>query len=272
MFNENKNEIKISLKIIPTSPLLIKASDEFQEKGNLIKWNRTVAGEKPYIPGSTLKGMLKEIYYKIWYDYFKLEVEKFEKMPEKYRKDDLVYDYEDYMQDVYNEEGEDVFLENSLKISKLFGAKGLKSRIQIEDAFLDECEHIEKKSITPIDRFTGGAVVPLEFEYTMKPFKTLVTVKNIDSDELKAFLFAIRDSKEGDIRIGSSKTRGFGEIELDILKVEYKEFKDRKDLNVSEFELDKEKSLKLGNEYLYKVYKLNKTPKDNFEILKRVVG
>ncbi|MGL5983451.1 MAG: RAMP superfamily CRISPR-associated protein, partial [Cetobacterium sp.] len=228
MFNVNKNEIKISLRIIPKSPLLIKASDDVQEKGNLIQWNTTVGSKSAFIPGSTLKGMLKEVFYTIWYDYFNLEEDKFKEIPEgKHKNDDKVYDYEDYMEEVLKEKGEDIFLEKSLKISKLFGAKNLKSRIHIEDALFEGSGKVEKerpKSITPIDRFTGGAVVPLQFEYTTDAFITEITIKNVEKDELKALLFAIRDSTDGDIRIGSSKTRGFGEIELAVKKLEYKEF------------------------------------------------
>ncbi|MGL5203011.1 RAMP superfamily CRISPR-associated protein [Cetobacterium sp.] len=284
MFNVNKNEIKISLKITPKSPLLIKASDDVQEKGNLIQWNTTAGSKDAFIPGSTLKGMLKDIFYSIWYDHFNLEEDKFKEIPEgKYKNDDKVYDYEDYMEDILKEKGEDVFLEKSLKISKLFGAKNLKSRLHIDDAYLKKHGKEEKgpkvekkkhKSITPIDRFTGGAVVPLQFEYTTDAFVTELTIKNVEKDELKALLFVIRDSIDGDVRIGSSKTRGFGEIELSIESMEYKEFKNSSlTLDSSNFNLDTEKSLKLGEDYLYKVYELKENePLKNFEILKKVVG
>ncbi|MGL5428609.1 MAG: RAMP superfamily CRISPR-associated protein, partial [Cetobacterium sp.] len=232
--------------------------------------------KEAFIPGSTLKGMLKDIYYTIWYDYYNLEEEKFLEIEGmNYNNDDKVYDYEDYMQEILNEFGEDEFLENSLKISKLFGAKGLKSRIYISDAYFEGEGKIEKekpKSITPIDRFTGGAVVPLQFEYTMDNFKTELVIKNFDIDELKALLFAIRDSHEGELRIGSSKTRGFGEIKLEITEVEYKEFKNKELIDTSEFKLDEHKSFKIGDSYLYKVFKLNKDVETNFEILKNIVG
>lgn len=277
MFNVNKNEIKISLKITPKSPLLIKASDDVQEKGNLIQWNTTAGSKEPFIPGSTLKGMLKEVFYTIWYDHFNLEEDKFKEIPEgKYINNDKVYDYEDYMEEVLKEKGEDIFLEKSLKISKLFGAKNLKSRLHIDDAYFEGSGKVEKekpKSVTPIDRFTGGAVVPLQFEYTCDPFITEVAIKNVEKNELKALLFAIRDSIDGDIRIGSSKTRGFGEIELSIKNIQYKEFKNSSlTLDSSNFSLDEKKSLKLGEDYLYKVYKLEKNAMENFEILKKVVG
>ncbi|SJZ81439.1 CRISPR/Cas system CSM-associated protein Csm3, group 7 of RAMP superfamily [Cetobacterium ceti] len=277
MFNVNENEIKISLEIIPKSPLLIKANDDVQEKGNIIQWNRTVSGKEPFIPGSTLKGMLKDIFYTIWYDYFNLEEDKFkEVLEENYKNDHKVYDYEDYMVEVLKERGEDIFLEKSLKISKLFGAKNLKSRLHIGDASFKDDGKVEKerlKSITPIDRFTGGAVVPLQFEYTCDPFITEIIIKNIEKDELKTLLFAIRDSIDGEVRIGSSKTRGFGEIELAIKNFQYKEFKNSSlTLDSSNFSLDEKKSLKLGDSYLYKVYKLEKSSMENFEILKKVVG
>lgn len=267
MFNTLTNEIEITLKIVPKSPLLIKSAKD--NNGNLIEWNKTLKTEEPFIPGSTLKGRFRELFYSIWYDHFNLEEDKFLDIPQgKYSNDDKVYDYEDYMEEILKDQGEDIFLERSLKISKLFGAKGLKSRFFISDAYFEKSfneSFIVEKPITPIDRFTGGAVVPLLFQYTKEPFLCTLNVKNIEKDELKNILFAIRDSKDGDIRIGSSKTRGFGEVELEIKEVKFREYK-KSDFNLDGFIINDKNSLKLGDKYLYTTYSLK------YDDLKKIVG
>ena len=269
MFNSYKNNVKLTLIIEPKSPLLIKGSSD----GNLVKWNITAGTEEPFIPGSTLKGMLRELYNKIWYDHLKLESDKFNEIENlSPTNDDKVYDCEDYMEKILNEKGEDIFLEKSLKISKLFGAKGLKSRLHFSDAYFEKKDgKVEKKAITPIDSFTGGVIVPLTFEYTMDNFVTELSIKNADIDELKTLLFAIRDSRDRDVQIGSSKTRGFGEIEIKIKSIEYTQYGDSSN-DMSEFTLNEKKSLKLGDKYLFKVYETSKNDEENFNILKKMVG
>lgn len=273
----NKNEIEIEIKIVPKEPLLIKKGDEApEEQSNNIKWNRDSNGI--YIPGSTLKGMFRDRFYKIWYEYKKYDEDKLQenRFNEDKMDDDKIYNYEKNLFERFNkgEIDEEQFIKSSLRLSKLFGSIGLKSRLFIEDATLiDKTEEkLNIKSITPIDRFTGGAIVPLKYEYTKGCFKTSLRIKNIEKDELKTFLYIVRDSYEGDIKIGSSQTRGFGEIELEIKNISFREYNGYNSFNLSKFELDKDNSLKIGEKYLYKVYKLDKGKDENFNILKEIVG
>lgn len=245
------NKIVIRLKIIPLSPLNIKFSPEEKEKDNekdgvisaiiTTEKGNYSSGEKGspkderkgeiYIPGSTLKGLFRDRFLTI------------------------------------SEENE--------YINRLFGFvdkdKSRKSRLFIQDAFLaDEdtrkkfyegkFEDIIKKvtssrSITPIDHFSSKAKVPLQYEYTMEEFISELTINNASQDDLKAVYFLIRDSINNEIRIGNSKTRGFGLIKFEIEDLKYEQFKSERDeLKVFEeyFSIDEKKSKKIGEKYLSK--------------------
>ena len=274
------NELNIKFKIIPLSPLLIKLGEgKNKEKSNsVICWtydktysnkninikydkDKKVIDEREgsiYIPGSTLKGMFRNHFYKIANCIGeKVEDEFGEKLEKKLSKDEMKFE------EVY---------QKSENISKLFGSKVLKSRFFAQDAVIGNkkftFDDLKKRSITPIDRFTGGAIVPLDFEYTEEEFIFDLKIRNIELEELKNIYFTIRDSINGEIRIGNSKTRGFGQIELEIEDFSIEIYKNKsKKLNFIEkfSEINERKSKKIGSSYLSKTYQLKKDSKEDFK-------
>lgn len=268
------NEVNIKLKIKPKSPLLIKVGDGKEStkdentvcfmttKGGKAKYEK---GEKKedsregylYIPGSTLKGMFRERFNQI-YDYKGLDKEKLTKYTAEEYRDKLLKDKKLKSEDVYKE---------NLEIDKLFGSTTLKGRFFAQDSIINEkTKDLEKllktRAITPIDRFTGGAVVPLNFEYTTEHFVGELIIKNINLEELKALFFVIRDSINGEIRVGNSKSRGFGQVELEIENFQLKLYRNNLDefgVLQKHFEIDEDNSMKLGHNYLYKTLKLKET-------------
>ena len=257
--NELINEIIIDMKILPKSPLLIKSSED--DGKNEIHW--LTRNKIPYIPGSSLKGLFREKYTSIYYDHLKKESNK---LAEVAMYEDLFDKHQEMMEEKVDKEGEngikreDVYKE-SLEVERLFGSKVLRGRFWSQDA-LCETEIIYERNITPIDRFTSGAVVPLIFQYTESPFNFEMRIKNINNEEFKTLLFVIRDSQNGEIRIGNSKTRGFGEIEFEINDLTFKEYKKTLDIN-NFIDLDESESIKLGDKYLVKCSKL----KDEFKVI-----
>ena len=121
-------------------------------------------------------------------------------------------------------------------------------------------EFVNSRSITPIDHFSSKAVAPLKFEYTTEDFRTEIFLNNMsDFKELQGIYFIIRDSINGEIRIGNSKTRGFGQIEFEVSDLRYSVFHGKEE-NFKKFEqffeIDEEKSTKIADKYLEKVMKL----------------
>ncbi len=272
-----KNEVNIRLRINPKSPLLIKLGDHKDAKGsdNAVCFMTTGGVEYDeekkilpdtrkgylYIPGSTLKGMFRERFHQIYYDYKGLDSKKLtEKSFDEYREE-LLKDKELKSEAVY---------EKNLEIDKLFGSTTLKGRFFAQDSIIngkktDLNSILKTRAITPIDRFTGGAVVPLNFEYTTEAFEGDLIIKNIAKEELQALYFVIRDSINGEIRLGNSKSRGFGQVELEVKELNLKLYRN----NLDEFENlhkyfkeDKENSMILGENYLYKNLKLEDTKVD----------
>ena len=268
------NRLNLELKIKPLSPLCIKLSKE--KKGDGAKTDSYSAilvseeGERItdetgllksdtrrgeiYIPGSTLKGLFRDRFI--------------------------------IMYGKTNEKGEKI---ETKDIKNLFGytegnsedEKARKSRIFLQDAFFFENEKrknfynkdkitdsnkngaieefVSSRSITPIDHFSSKAVAPLKFEYTTEDFRTEILLNNMELKELQGIYFIIRDSINGEIRIGNSKTRGFGQIKFSVNDLRYSIFHGKEE-NFKKFEqffeIDEEKSTKIADKYLEKVMKL----------------
>ena len=259
-----KNELNIKFRILAKSPLLIKESlGKNADSDNEIAWLIKEAGREegnPYIPGSTLKGLFREKFTSIYYDYLKFDQDKFTE--EIAGIEGNIFDnYMKEMEKLVNS-GEiktEAVYEKSLESEKLFGSKVLKGRFWTSDALMEgeyKQENKKTRSITPIDRFTGGAVVPLLFEYVDNDFIFDMKIKNITKDELKYLMFIIRDSQNGEIRVGSSKTRGFGEIEFVVENLTFKDYKEQNvNFAMEKFaEVDENNSVKIGENYLLKAY------------------
>ena len=278
-FLKLENKLVLYLEIEPLSPLIIKLGDSYEEnskneksesvisfvtsdspRGNLVKYDKNEKGKDErkgeiFIPGSSLKGLFREKFNKI-YDVIKASEANFK------------------------EENK-----NHVEVDKLFGwiegEKAQKGRIFIEDAYLEKeelrknfylksidealSEVIMKRDITPIDQFTGKAVVPLNYECTMEKFKTELIINNISLEEIKNIFFILRDSHLGEIRLGNSKTRGFGQVRLNIQSMIIENYRDKTKFvtNLKNyFDIDSLNSIKLGNEFLRKNLILKKEFKE----------
>ena len=111
------------------------------------------------------------------------------------------------------------------------------------------------RAITPVDHFSSKAKVPLQYEYTMENFVTELTINNASIKDLQALYFLVRDSINKEIRIGNSKTRGFGLVKFEIEELKYEQFKSQEDeLKVFEeyFNINEKESKKLGDKYINK--------------------
>ena len=267
-FLKLENKLVLELEIEPISPLIIKLGDGSEEensnkeksesvisfvtsdspRGNLVKYDKNNKSKdcrkgEIFIPGSALRGLFREKFNKI-YDMTKDDESNFK---EKNK--------------------------NHIEVDNLFGwiegEKTQKGRIFIEDAYLEKeelrknfylksieealNEVIIKRDITPIDQFTGKAVVPLNYECTMEKFETELIINNISLEEIKNIYFILRDSHLGEIRLGNSKTRGFGQVKFNIKSMVIENYRNKTKFVVNlknYFDIDFLNSIKLGNEFL----------------------
>ena len=259
------NKLILKLKIKPLSPLLIKLGNKEKDSegkdGTYIGFLTTESGT-----GTKL-------------DYNGSS----EKVTEDGRKGEI-YIPGSSLRGAFRDRTLDIFENAEEEVKKLYGKsddESQKTRIFIGDAFLYNVETrkrfysdedkiseslkdiLKSRSITPIDHFSGKATVPLKFEYTTENFLSEITVNNISLKELKIIYFILRDSINGELRIGNSKTRGFGQIELEIEEMIYYKYYGKKELikDMNKyFERVEKKSIKIGDKYLCEVLKL----KENF--------
>ena len=311
-FLKLENRLILKLKIKPISPLIIKMGDG-KEKDNsesvitfmtsespqiskngkgITDYNKETKkidedgreGE-PFILGSTLRGLFRERFCQIY---------------------GIEGNLEDYKIIIGSSNSDLESKENIKLIKKLFGYTdvndALKGRIFLEDAYLENEEYrkafykkdngleikrklFKTRSITPIDAFTGKAVVPLTVEYLEEYFLTTLIINNITKEELKNIYFVIRDSLLGEIRIGSSKTRGFGQIEFHIEDFIFEKYATNNDdeeykyiEELREFFVSNDTSIKIGNKYLrenlqFKDEKYKKVDVENpNEFIKKLFG
>lgn len=275
------NKLILKLKIKPLSPLCIKLSVEDNEgssknysallttKGGTINPNEKIKSNNKnklsdkekvdiyirdgeiYIPGSTLKGLFRDRFLTM-----------------------------------YGESDKEQFIKNLFGYNDEEKKEAKKSRFFIQDAFFSEeskrkkfnsslstnevlKEIVKSRAITPIDHFSSKAIAPLEYEYTMEEFSTELIINNVTKKDLQGIFFIIRDSINGEIRIGNSKTRGFGQIELKVSDLRYDIYYDKEEIfketfGISKdeiekfFELDEKNSIKLGENYFCKAMHLKK--------------
>ena len=271
------NKLILKLKIKPLSPLCIKLSIKNEEggsnnysamlttKGGTINSNEKIKSNNKnklndkekvdiyirdgeiYIPGSTLKGLFRDRFLTMYGNEASFIKEFFG----------------------YNDENK---------------KEAKKSRFFIQDAFFSEeskrekfnsslstnevlKEIVKSRAITPIDHFSLKARVPLQYEYTTEEFLTELIINNVTKKDLQGIFFVIRDSMNGEIRIGNSKTRGFGQIELQVNDLRYDIYYGQEDISVKTFgikeeeieeffDLDKKNSIKIGENYFSKVMHL----------------
>lgn len=270
-FLKLENRLILELEIEPISPLILKLGDGGEDnkkeksesvisfmtsdspRGNLVKYEKNEKSKDErkgeiFILGSTLRGLFREKFNKI-YDLIKENESDFKEKNKNHKEVDNLFGW-------------------------IEGDKTQKGRIFIQDAYLEDQKLREnfytksidealegiilKKNITPIDQFTGKADVPLKYECTLKKFETELIVNNITLEEIKNIFFVIRDSILGEVRIGNSKTRGFGDIKFNIKNLVFENYKDKTKFitNLKKYFSESENSIKLGDKFLRENLKL----------------
>ena len=257
-FLKLENRLILKLRIKPLSPLCIKLSCDDDsdslnallttEGGKKIKSNKGKESNNKkatelykregeiYIPGSTLKGLFRDrftlMYGKLGEKQKRFETDYIKTLfgdtEDKNNENKLAKKSKVFIQDSFLEEkSKNFFKENGEAKSyrELFYED---EKNNIFDGSLKE-KLIKIRSITPVDHFSSKAKVPLQYEYTMETFSTELIINNAKLQDLQGIFFVIRDSWNQEIRIGNSKTRGFGLIKFEIEDLIYEQFKSKDD-------------------------------------------
>ena len=268
-FLKLENRLTLKLRIKPLSPLCIKLSCGDEENDNsysLSAFQTTEGGKKIdkdnnsednseknikkatelykrdgeiYIPGSTLKGLFRDRFTTMYgtidkdrnrfeTDYIK---ELFGHTDEKNTEKKLAQKSRFFAQDSFldSEISEDLKKNKKLKSLKFYRELFYKKeRGELYNSDFPK-KIIKIRTVTPVDHFSSKAKGPLQYEYTMETFSTELIINNAKLQDLQGIFFIIRDSCNQEIRIGNSKTRGFGLIKFEIEDLIYEQFKSKDD-------------------------------------------
>jgi CRISPR-associated RAMP protein (TIGR02581 family) len=106
------------------------------------------------------------------------------------------------------------------RICQVFGSTALASRIKFNDAYATDGHDpmTETRTSVAIDRILGSvAQGPFDFEVvTTASFKTSIHLRNFELWQLGLLALVVRDLEEGLIPIGFGKSRGLGEVEAKV--------------------------------------------------------
>jgi CRISPR-associated RAMP protein (TIGR02581 family) len=227
MFEKLKNRYIITGKVVMDTGLHIgSGEDSFETDALVIK----DAYGKPYIPGSSFKGILRST------------VERIVPNIDGYRTCALIKGADCA---TVNEAKKDQF-KARLKgdeegnprnlicdTCKLFGSTAIASKIKIPDIYVSELWTgvFEKRDGVGIDRDTETAAEGAKFDYEVVPSQTEFDFEMIceNLNERDKFLLAIglREMQSGVASLGGHRSRGLGAFRLIIDKISLLDFEDR---------------------------------------------
>lgn len=225
------NDCTIEMKLETVDPMLVKSGLATVNGPNMsfVRTYRSGYAE-PYIPGSSLKGVLRSHAERIartlrspsacepfWNEEIKKEVQRNTNQRaetmwcgEKFNQREKSFDEEINNQTAYKE---------SCPACRFFGSTFYSGRFAISDAYLIEEDprqwRLEMRDGVGIDRYTGGASSRAKFDLevlTNARFKFTIQISNFELWQLGWMAYTLQDLKDKLIQVGSAKTRGLGRV------------------------------------------------------------
>ncbi len=225
------NSAKIEFTISPVDPLLIKSGQATVGGVDMsfVRTRRNNGRNEPFIPGSSLKGVIRSYAEKI------CRTLKTEPVPvclpyvtpgkegqgeqgqascglrfEEYKKGNGIKDLSS--RDAYS---------YSCPACRTFGSHVFTGRFKSADAYLLSGVNpsFEIRDGVAIDRITGGAAsgAKYDLEVLVKgDFSTTIEIHNFERWQLGLIALVLRDMEDELIRIGSGTSRGLGRIKATI--------------------------------------------------------
>jgi CRISPR-associated RAMP protein (TIGR02581 family) len=229
------NTAQIELDIIPVDPLLVK-SGQATVSGVDMSFVRTYRyGEKeePFIPGSSLKGVIRSYAERICRSLRDNPVPVCLPyvVPGKEESNERQQASCGLRFEKFKKENKSASLPStdiyrlSCPACRLFGSHRFVGRLGVSDAYLTEdfksgsTYVIENRDGVAIDRFTGGAASGAKYDLevlTRGEFGTSIEIRNFERWQLGLVALVLRDMCQGLIRVGSGKSRGLGRIRAKI--------------------------------------------------------
>jgi CRISPR-associated protein Csm3 len=228
MHKKSLNQLRMKLEITASGPILIAAGKPPEGSGDpTIEFvtTRKDGGETVYIPGSSLKGVIRSYCEKVARTLGILCCNPLLNSDEDDDKPDCSCGRK---VDIKKKRAEipvpEIYKKHSCHLCKLFGSTGIASRIFIEDAYpKSNLKPYGKRTNTAINRATGAVQEHQLFSMRVMAegtrFHSEIHVRNFELWQLGLLGLAIRDLHRERIRIGFAKSRGLGKVKGTIKKL-----------------------------------------------------
>lgn len=224
MFGKLINEAKISVLLHTKSPLTIRSNKSKLIEPSLFDMecikSRYQGKDTVIIPGSALKGVLRNRYEKISALFGKECCNIFDKNNPCKKP----YDWDEKP---YEEQGAYAY-KNMCPACRLFGSLDMASRIYIPDTYPEgECILGGRKGVA-INRITGASHPSALYDFEVVEegkFRVIIRLKNYELYQMALLLFILKDLDEGYVSLGASSTRGNGRMEIQEMDICFREYR-----------------------------------------------
>ena len=209
MLKKLVNQCTFAVRIETEEPILIKSGDSVVS-GPDMTFVRTRRGgnAEPFLPGSSLKGVLRSHAERI------ARTLKSESVCGVFDRADVkgcswAFDSTQNPSDYAS----------SCPACRLFGSLHWKGRFRIGDAYLIEGDRNVQPELRDgigIDRVSGGVAGGAKFDLEVMPsgvsFETRFDLVNFEMWQLGWMAYVVRDLLEGNLRVGTGTSRGLGRV------------------------------------------------------------
>lgn len=242
--NVFENRYYVTANIIIERPLHIGKGVSLEPTGTDLPVIKSIDG-KPYIPGSSIKGVMRSEIEKILrtLDLQKISLnglrlwacdilDEGERCipprkglnPQRKSREELEEECRTSW-GVDEEKLTEKILGNSCTACKLFGSTEIASRIYVKDAFLNgDFIRTEIRDGIAIDRDTGTVRERAKFDYEIVPvgtkFKLEIIIENVEEWEVGLFGLFFKLWEKGEVAIGGRVSAGLGWSRIEGLKIE----------------------------------------------------
>jgi CRISPR-associated RAMP protein (TIGR02581 family) len=224
MLKQLINHARVQLRITPLDPLLIKTG-QATVGGTDMSFVRTFRNgrSEPYLPGSSLKGVLRSHCEKICRtlrtDPVPVCLPYMEERHARTPEDQAQISCGHYLDGVSSWRAYAL----SCPACRLFGSLKFTGRCSTSDAYVDGHFAEEKRDGVAIDRVTGGAAAGAKYDLQVLvkgEFTTTLDVRNFERWQLGLLGLALADMEDGLVRLGSGKSRGLGRFKATVERLE----------------------------------------------------
>lgn len=229
------NEALFKLTISVRGPVLVKSGVETWEPTRpdmeFIRARHARFGDTVFLPGSSLKGMLRSYSEKIARTLNVTCCDPFDTQQDKSPTRFCGKRCEDLKKREKRELASEEVYQRSCVACKLFGSTVLAGRAAFADAYPTEDvrDYVSRRTGVGIDRVLGSASPGALYDYEVLErgaFQTAIRLRNFELWQVGLLGLALRDLCLGRIKVGFGKSRGFGDVVAHLHEVELRSLAD----------------------------------------------